>query len=679
MGRIRVLDKTVSNMIAAGEVVERPASVVKELLENAMDAQAKHITVEIKAGGISYIRVMDDGIGMSAEDAQLCLLRHATSKIRAAEDLAAIHTLGFRGEALASIAAVSKMDIYTRAAGEETGTHIACDCGEMAEPQEAGCPVGTTVIVRDLFCSTPARMKFLKKDFTEAGYIADLMNRLALSHPQISFQLIHNAKEQLFTSGDGDMVSCIGAVYGREFSAQTLPADYSQPPIRVCGYIGTGSVSRPNRNMQNFFVNGRYIKSPMLARAAEDAYKNEVMVGKFPVFVLQIDIDPSLVDINVHPTKLEAKFADEKAMYHCVYWAVKNALFQNVHIPTVEEKKDKKLFERKLSEEETFRETKPIKMEEFASEMPKSHMADMESALRQAEEEGKGGQEKSNEEASALREKTTVREAVLSWNYREKPQAEPVGKWWSEAAEKMRAQRETDSEVLVPSETTEIREERAEILQAESLRTQRESAEKNEKEHFFSDVEYKICGQVFDTYLIVEKDGDMLMVDQHAAHERLRYEALLRQYRNRQIAAQSLLLPAVVTLSPQEMAVYREHEEEINALGFDTAEFGENAVAVRATPEELSEREIGSLLIEILTMFSEHRKNIDEDLVSRMLYSIACKGAVKANHNLHEEEMKALLDAVFALEGINTCPHGRPITISFTKEFIEKQFKRIVS
>lgn len=675
MGKIHVLDKTVSNMIAAGEVVERPASVVKELLENAMDAQAKHITVEIKAGGVSYIRVLDDGIGMTAEDAKLCLLRHATSKIREAEDLAAIHTLGFRGEALASIAAVSKLDIYTRATGEETGTHIACDCGEMTEPQEAGCPVGTTVIVRDLFCSTPARMKFLKKDFTEAGYIADMMNRLALSHPQISFQLIHNTKEQLFTAGDGDETACVAAVYGREFGKQMLPANYSQPPVHVHGLIGTGSVSRPNRNMQNFFVNGRYIKSPMLARAAEDAYKNEVMVGKFPVFVLQIEIDPSLVDINVHPTKLEAKFADEKNMYHCVYWAVKNALFQNVHIPVVEEKKDKKLFERNLSEEAVLQETKPIKMEEFASEMPKSHMADMESALRQAEQAGQGEQRKKEEKTSAVSGKTTVREAVLSWDYREKPQAELFGNLGKQEAAVEETRGDNRS---FPTEKVCKSKELWKTKITEHTETKHVETDAKET-NLLSEVEYKICGQVFDTYIIAEKDGDMLMIDQHAAHERLRYEALLRQYQNRTIAAQSLLMPAVVTLSPQEMAIYREHVYEINALGFDTDEFGENAVAVRATPEELSERDISDLLVEMLTMFSENRKHVDEDLVSRMLYSIACKGAVKANHNLHGEEMKALLNALFALEGINTCPHGRPIIISFTKEFIEKQFKRIVS
>lgn len=660
MGRIHVLDKTVSNMIAAGEVIERPVSVVKELLENAVDAQATHITVEIKSGGISYIRVMDNGCGMSAEDAQTCLLRHATSKISDAEDLNAIHTLGFRGEALASIAAVSKLDIYTRTFEDETGTHISCECGEIGEIQEAGCPVGTTIIVRDLFCSTPARMKFLKKDFTEAGYIADMLNRLALSHPHISFQLINNGKEQLFTSGDGDLSTCVGAVYGRETGRAMVSADFSQSPVRVYGLAGRGAISRPNRNMQNFFVNGRYIKSPLLARAAEDAYKNEVMVGKFPVFVLNIEIDPMLVDINVHPTKMEAKFADEKMIYHGVYWAVKNALFQNVHIPKVEEKT--KTFAMPQIEE---RVAQDVRVEEFAGMLPKDKMPSIQEATHQVQEKEKKTVSNKTEISGS---RATVCEAVLSWKKDSTQMQDKPGKWWRDAVSQMRKQQE---ETIARAEDQIVNE---------SARTEKVTSQESvvEQDKPFPEVEYKICGQVFDTYIIVEKDGEMLMVDQHAAHERLRYEELLHQYRKSAVMAQSLLIPAVVTLSPQEMAVYRESREEISALGFDSEEFGENSVAVRATPEELSEREIGSLFVEIITLLSDNRKNIGEDLMSRMFYSIACRGAIKANHNLHSEEMKALLDAIFALEGINTCPHGRPIIIAFSKGFIEKQFKRIV-
>ncbi len=629
MARIRVLDKTVSNMIAAGEVVERPASVVKELLENAMDADATHIVVEIKDGGISYIRVADDGAGMSREDAQNCLLRHATSKISSAEDLDGILTLGFRGEALASIAAVSRLEMYTRAQGEEIGTHIMCDCGDTVHVSDAGCPVGTTVIVRDLFCSTPARMKFLKKDFTEAGYIADILNRLSLSHPEISFKFLNGGKEALFTAGNGELLDCVYAVYGKELKDAMLPVHFSEGEVTVSGVVARGLSARPNRNMQSFFINGRYVKSAMLSHAVEEAYKNEVMVGKFPVCVISLDLNPKMVDINVHPTKLEVKFADEKQMYHCVYWAVKNALTKETHIPEVEAAPKTSVFPAMVEKPKM---AEPIRIAEKPAPKP----------VEEIKIESK-----------------TIKKPNFSMR-------EPTAAVWPIPE-------------LIPPELskTEEKEEKAEAIlfeetkQPERKETQREEAKEKVPE-------YQICGQVFDTYIIVEKDGEMLLIDQHAAHERLRYEELLSQYQNRRIVSQTMLIPAIVTLSAQEMAIYREYRTYLEELGFETEEFGNNEVAVRMTPEELSERDLSELLVEILTMITNSRKNISEDLVSRMLYSIACKGAIKANHRLHEEEMKALLDAVFSLTGINTCPHGRPITIAFTKTWIEKQFKRIV-
>ena len=635
MGRIRVLDKAVSNMIAAGEVVERPASVVKELLENAMDAGAKHIVVEIKAGGISYIRVADDGYGMSREDAETCLVRHATSKIFTAEDLEGIETLGFRGEALASIAAVSRLEIYTRAQGEDLGTHLSADCGEEVELSDAGCPVGTTVIVRDLFCSTPARMKFLKKDFTEAGYIADILNRLALSHPDISFKFINNGKEALFTSGDGDLSACVYAVYGKEMKEAMRPVSFCEDEVAVSGLVASGLIARPNRNMQNFFINGRYVKSAMLAHAVEEAYKNEIMVGKFPACVLSLSVNPKMVDINVHPTKLEVKFADEKQMYHCVYWAVKNALTQETRIPEVQTPPKTSVFPAVVEKPKV---AEPIRVE--AKPAPK------------IPEETKPEMKPMKKPSFSMREPTAGVWPIPELIPPELPK--------------------TEEKIAEP-----ITNEEAEIIlfeeKKETVQPERESEETKDEAPV-----YQICGQVFDTYIIVEKDGEMLLVDQHAAHERLRYEELLSQYRNRSIVSQTMLIPAVVNLSAQEMATYREYRETLDALGFETEEFGKQSVAIRMTPEELAERDLGELLLEILTMIANSRKNISEDLVSRMLYSIACKGAIKANHRLHEEEMKALLDAVFSLSGINTCPHGRPITISFTKTFIEKQFKRIV-
>ena len=635
MGKIKLLDKTVAGMIAAGEVVERPASVAKELLENAIDAGSTHITVEIKGGGIAYLRVTDNGCGMTMEDAKLSLLRHATSKISDAVDLEAIRTLGFRGEALASISAVSKMEIYTKAAEEELGTHLVSRDDTIVECGEAGCPDGTTIIVRDLFYSTPARMKFLKKDYTEAGYIADMINRLALSHPHISFKFINNGKEMLFTAGDNILSNCVFSVYGRDVQKAMVEVDFSDLHIRVHGLCGKAEISRPNRNMQNFFINGRYIKSPLISRAVEEAYKNELMVGKFPACVLHIELNPASVDINVHPTKLEAKFANEKDVYHCVYWAVKNALYRRTDIPEVEEKQ-------------------PMRVPELAE---KTVVQKVPYNTTMREEPMRPLWKKQEDEPPAPAEQFKVTQLVppqVKTGENGTVLPEQAGPAATESVPNPEIQKDS-----LPEECSDKRDKPFEINLAEPP-------------------EYRICGQVFQTYIIVEKDGKMLMVDQHAAHERLRYEELLRQYQNRQIASQALLFPTVVKLTGAEMAAYRENEEQMNRLGFFVEEFGEDSVIIRNTPEDLPEDELKSLLVEIIGMFADKRKNVGDDIVSKMLYRISCRGAIKANHTLHGPEMKALLDAVFSLEGINTCPHGRPITIAFTKEFIEKQFKRIV-
>lgn len=640
MNKIKLLDKTVSNMIAAGEVVERPASVIKELLENSIDAQAKHITVEIKNGGIKYMRVADDGIGMTKEDASLSLLRHATSKIEKAEDLDAIITLGFRGEALASISAVSNMEIYTKYRGEKEGTLIKSSCGEITDTLDAGCPEGTTVIVRDLFVNTPARMKFLKKDHTEAGYIADIILRLALARPDISFKFINNDKEQLFTSGDGELLNAIYSIYGKDIKNAMVKGEYKEYGISLSGYFGKSEASRPNRNMQNVFINGRYIKSPLVSRAVEEAYKQELMVGKFPSCVINIQIDPFCVDINVHPTKLEAKFSDEKSVYHVVYWAAKNALYQKKTIPVVEKapsqtsaKAEESLFSGFSRKKQvfTFNETSRYEKKEATPVKTVIYTQNADEKKKETSEEKK--------------------ENLFTFEKKE----EPV------------IVQETIKET--PPETVKHEKE---IPENTHVITHEEIKKEPEKPV------YKICGQIFDTYIIIEKDGQMMMVDQHAAHERLRFENLKKGYKNRQIVSQALLTPAVVKLTPPEMASFCEYREDICALGFEAEEFGENDIIIRSVPSELTEFEIREAIIEIIGLFSIHRKNIDEQIAEKMLYQIACKGAVKANRKLFDSEIKELLDAIFALPEINTCPHGRPITIAFTKDFIEKQFKRIV-
>jgi len=626
MGKIQVLSKNVSDKIAAGEVVERPASVIKELLENAVDAKASVICVEIKGGGIKYMRVTDNGVGMTREDAEISILRHATSKISTEDDLNKIETLGFRGEALSSIAAVSRLEIYTKAKTEETGTYMVAQNGEILDITDAGCPDGTTVLVRELFCTVPARMKFLKKDYTEAGYIEDIVARLALSHPEISVKFINNGKEVIFTPGDNQLSSAIYAVYGREIKDAMICADYKENGVRVYGMCAKASAARANRNMENFFVNGRYIKSALLAHAVEEAYKNELMVKKFPACVLNIEISAEMVDINIHPTKLEAKFADEKSVYHAVYWAVKNALYSKTYVPKVTDTKPQNTTYTR-PEPQVVRETFK-KAPEIKRELPKIDMS-----------------------------------KVTPIKYQEPVETEQ---------KKISFGENTYKAPEIKEEKTEIIEKPQEIVKEIPVVSEKKTEVIKEKPVF------KICGQVFNTYIIVEKDGKMLMVDQHAAHERLRYEKLIAQYRERNITTQILLIPEIVKLTANEYSVFLENQKAINDLGYLCESYGEREIIVREVPMEAEQSDVSEVMFEIIEMFSKNRKNIDDDLYSKMLYRIACRGAIKANKELNEKEMEKLLEQIFMLENINTCPHGRPITIEFTKDFIEKQFKRIV-
>ncbi len=627
MGRIQVLSKNVSDKIAAGEVVERPASVIKELLENSVDAGATSITVEIKSGGIKYMRVTDNGIGMSQDDVRLSILRHATSKISTEEDLSKIQTLGFRGEALSSIAAVSKLEIYTKSRTAETGTYMIAENGEIIDIYDAGCPDGTTVLVRELFCTVPARMKFLKKDYTEAGYIEDIVARLALSHPEISVKFINNGKEIIFTPGDNQLTSAVYAVYGKDVKDAMIEASYEESGVKVTGLCAKASAARANRNMENFFINGRYIKSALLAHAVEEAYKNELMVKKFPACVLNIAISPEMVDINIHPTKLEAKFADEKAVYHAVYWAVKNALYKKAYVPKVtDEKPTAKEFVRPAPQvvKETFKSTPEVKRE-----LPKIDFSKVTPIVH--------------------KEPVKTEQEKINFAERKIPETKP------------------EIKIEIPEAKPEIKEE-------PKVEVKVEKAPEPVKEIPV----FKVCGQVLSTYIIVEKDEKMLMVDQHAAHERLRYEKLLKQYKERNIVTQVLLMPEIINLTANEFSVFIENEKAINELGYTAEAYGEREIIVREIPMESGDADIEETMFEILEMFSQNRKNVSDDLASKMLYRIACRGAIKANATLNHAEMERLVTDVLMLDNINTCPHGRPITIELTKDFIEKQFKRIV-
>ena len=704
MGIIHVLDTELSNKIAAGEVVERPASVAKELVENSIDAGSTTITIELRGGGVSYLRVTDNGKGMSEEDAKLCFLRHATSKIRTDEDLDAIYTLGFRGEALSSIGAVARVSLYTKQADGE-GLCVTCCGGEILSSAEAGIPDGTSVIVEDLFYNTPARLKFLKKDATEAGYITDIITRCIFAHPEISFRLIVNGKEKLYSPGDSNLKNAVYTAYGKDYARGMLEVDYEANGIRVTGLIGKGNVSRPNRNYQSFFVNKRYIKSAMIFRAVEDAYKNQIMIGKFPVAVLNIEINPRLMDINVHPTKLEVKFANDKEVRNAVYYGVKNALYAIANVPEisrVDEETGEVLFERDTPAAQ-------LDLSELARQLPKnlherpehkSSRPKIKLELTGDEEVSYIGQNKPMKEISRSEPKKTEERAAVqpkkSYAFGSLGKirfndvtAEEESLFDDEEASSTAAA-EPKQEIMAEAvkgsepriiekviEITESAEEKLNEKVIEAPEQIKEEISENKPEDVFVDEYFRVAGQIFDTYIIVEKGDKMLIIDQHAAHERLKYEELKREMAEKQVMSQMLIEPVIVRLSASEYAAFEECMETPYNMGFECDVFGDSEVIVRGVPGDLEAGEVEELLVSLITNSARAKHELITEKYERMLYTIACKAAIKANHRLSTSEMETLVRNVFRLKNINTCPHGRPIVITMSRKEIEKEFKRL--
>ncbi|MCD8180794.1 MAG: DNA mismatch repair endonuclease MutL [Firmicutes bacterium] len=645
MGKIHLLDTEVSNKIAAGEVVERPASVIKELVENSIDAGANLITVEIEKGGSVYMRVSDNGSCMSAEDAKICFLRHATSKVRTSGDLDAIYTLGFRGEALSSIGAVSETELYTKRAEDEIGICVTCRGGEILSSDEAGIPNGTSVLVENLFYNTPARRKFLKKDATEAGYITDIMTRFIFAHPEISFKLITDGKEKLFSPGDNSLKNSVYTVYGKDYANGTIPVEYEADGIKVTGLIGKGTLSRPKRNYQSFFVNKRYITSAAITAALENAYKNQIMIGKFPMAVLNIEINPSCIDINVHPTKLEVKFSDERAVYNAVYYGVKNALYAIPNVPKIE------------------RTTEEFKRDEAKEQLNLSDMA------------------------AALPRNMTRRPETPDYNPRKNPFLKESGDTKTGGLRDTKSDngfyqkpdfiKEKNTDNFTVPKTVSLASPKREIkplIPDDDGDTKPETAE----ETVFADEYFEIVGQVFDSFIIAEKGGEMMIIDQHAAHERLKYEELKREIESKQAFSQMLIEPVIVSLNAGEMAAYRDNKRFFDNVGFESEEFGEDSVIIRAVPGEVEMGEVEPLMLELVSQGEALKKELITEKQQRLLYTIACKSAVKANMRMSKIEMETLVRNVLRLKNINTCPHGRPIIITMSKKEIEKEFKRIV-
>lgn len=704
MGKIHVLTSDVSNKIAAGEVVERPSSVIKELVENSIDAKATLITVEIKKGGSIYMRVTDNGTGMSDEDARICFLRHATSKVETSEDLDAIYTLGFRGEALSSIGAVAEVELFTKRSEDETGVCVTCRGGEILSSEEAGIPNGTSIVVENLFFNTPARRKFLKKDATEAGYITDIMSRFIFAHPEISFKLIVDGKEKLFSPGDNSLENAVYTVYGRDYAKGTIPVEYEVDGIKIVGLIGKGTLARPKRNYQSFFVNKRYITSKTAIAALENAYKNQIMIGKFPMAVLNIEINPSLIDINVHPTKLEVKFSDEKAVYNAIYYGTKNALYAIPNVPKIERTSDE--FKRDTPKEQ-------MKLSELVDALPKNMVkrpetdrynprenhflknvgdTKVENLTKKTDFAGDTETDNSTKTPKNIGDtKTTfVRDTktqgdlfkndflkteipysrIVSLN---SPPVENNGILPKEEAESDRKATENVSEVT----SEKIQAEQKNIAENGDTKTTEPVLEVAE-ETVFIDEYFEIVGQIFNSYILAEKGEEMMIVDQHAAHERLKYEELKAELASRRVASQFLIEPVIISLTGGEMTAFRECVGILSDMGFEIEEFGEEEVIVRSVPGEVELGEVEPLVLELLSQSEQMQNELITEKNQRLLYTIACKSAIKANMRMSKQEMEVLVRNVLRLKNINTCPHGRPIIVTMSKKELEKEFKRIV-
>ncbi len=624
MAEIKVLSQAVADKIAAGEVVERPSAVVKELVENSIDAGATEIRVEIKNGGIRYISVADNGKGIPTDELECAFLRHATSKLREIEDLSEIATMGFRGEALASICAVAEVTVTTRTAEDGSGACMSVHHGEYSDKSDAACNIGTTMVVENLFANVPARMKFLKKDSTEAGYIEDVLSRVALANPQIAFRFISDGKEVFSTSGDGKLKNAVLNIYGMEHAKGVFDVDYEEHGVRVHGVVGKAELARGNRTRQTLIVNGRYIKNHVVAKVVEEAFRNVLMTGKFPFFVLNIDLNPELVDVNVHPAKTEIKFANEKEIYNIVHAGVKNAIYHT---------------------------------------SPRSeHKTEVRPAISDV---------KSFE---AAKTETPDRRIIKEFIENTIPTQKPMAAY---------AFNEPKMAPAKPIAMTEIKEEKP-IFEQQTIFEEKLVVDKTEEKpaETLANIPEKlrVVGQVFDTYVIAQSDTEMFLLDQHAVHERKRFEMLKADRLAHRACGQLLLAPIVLDVDGIELQAICDNRELLSDIGFGIEEFGRGSVIIRETPLIGDEEEIKALAQEIIDILKDGRPMGVLSFEERLLDTVSCKYAIKAHKRLSPNEMEGVLRDAAELEekGISTCPHGRPFKIMLTKYEIEKLFKRIV-
>ena len=743
MGNIVLLDDLTINKIAAGEVIERPASVIKEMIENSIDAGAKNITVEIKNGGISYIRVTDDGKGIASDDLEIAFERHATSKIRCADDLENVKSMGFRGEALASIAAIANVELVSKTNSQETGYKITVEGGKVLNKEEIGCPTGTTITVKNLFFNTPVRYKFLKKDYTESGYIEDAITRIALVNPNISFKLINTGKTVIQTNGNGDLKTVVYSIYGKDVADGILNVNYNYEDINIVGVVGKPEIARSNRANQLFFVNKRYIKDKTLSSATEQAFKGMLPIGKFGFVVLDLEMDPSKVDVNVHPAKLEVRFEDENKVFKAIYHAIKDTLLKSELVANttkesvvedvtkrIETINDEKKLEEKIQLKENkdepslFKKIEEInkKNEEKSAlvntpkvDIPEStenilnQLKQLQEKLKKETEENKKKEEIEIEEHERLEEKE---EKIKETEEEKENVIVDEIKEENENSETERKE-EIPSEIAKNEEFKKLKEQIDMLRKAEEQETENfdqmyektfgnkpigiiqeekeakkqidaeDILENTENVSVFEDIEeynkptYKFIGIAFKTYIILEMNKEMYILDQHAAHERIMYEQIKKNYYNNSTKdSQMLLLPDVITLTHKEMDIAKENMDMFRRAGFTLEEFGENTIKLSGVPNICVDLDTKELFLETLDEINTVARTAKQEKEEKFIATVACKAAVKANMALTKEEVDSLMDQLLKLPNPFTCPHGRPTAIKMTKYDIERKFAR---
>ena len=713
MGNIVLLDDLTINKIAAGEVIERPASVVKEMVENSIDAGATIINVEIKNGGISYIRITDNGKGIEKDDMEIAFERHATSKIRQASDLDVVKSMGFRGEALASIAAIANVEMISKTASDPIGNKIVVEAGKTLEFEEVGCPIGTTITVKNLFFNTPVRYKFLKKDFTEAGYIEDVVTRIALINPNIAIKLINSGKTIIQTSGNGKMQDIIYSIYGKDIASAVIDVDFNFEDIHINGVIGKPEISRSNRSNQMFFVNKRYIKDKVLTGATEKAYKGMIPIGKYGFVILNIEMDPSKVDVNVHPSKLEVRFEEESKIFKAIYHAIQENLLKTELVASPErEIEDKKEAVEEVKKESAFsslfkkrdnivkQEEKHNIIEEMYKEKQREQLNNTqvidvnEIKEKLAQEEQNINQNIAMPQSEQIKEdNTSIGEiltnlASIKANIEEEKNNINNSIKFEKNNEALKKQVE-ELDNLKISESFEqmyektfgkmpITEEKEdEQIKAFDIIKDNNISVFEEKENYTSKPDYKFIGIAFSTYIIVEIKDEMYIIDQHAAHERIMYEKIKKNYySDTDKDSQLLLLPDVITLTNKEMGIARDNMEIFRKAGFEVEEFGENTIKLNGVPTVCFDLDTKELFLETLDEINTVARTAKQEIEERFIATVACKAAVKAHMALDEKEVQSLMNQLLALPNPFTCPHGRPTAIKMDLKDIEKKFAR---